>query len=300
MKIAVTGGTGFVGRALTKKFVQNGHDVYILTRKMDAKENKKQITYVQWLNDGDRPWEILEGVDIFINLAGESINSGRWSENRKKKILESRISAANEAVKILSRLQKKPDVLIQASAVGIYGISDSETFTEDSSGAGTDFLARTVQQWEAAASKAEDLNIRTVYCRFGIILDDKDGALPRMAMPYKAFAGGTVGSGKQWVSWIHLKDVVDGILFAAVNRQLKGPINFTAPNPVRMKEFGQTLGKVLHRPHWMPAPQFAIKMALGEMSILVLEGQKVRPQKLLAHGYPFLFEDLPIALEDIY
>lgn len=300
MKIAVTGGTGFVGRALTKVFVQNGHEVYILTRKKNANENKKQLTYVQWLNDGDRPWEKLEGVDVFINLAGESINSGRWSENRKKRILESRISATNEVLKIVSRLKKKPDVFIQASAVGFYGISDSETFTEDSSEAGDDFLARTVQQWEAAASKVEDLNIRTVYCRFGIILDNLDGALPRIALPYKAFAGGTVGTGNQWVSWIHLKDVVNGILFAVSNKQLKGPVNFTAPNPVKMKEFGRTLGKVLHRPHWMPAPRFALKIALGKMSILVLEGQKVLPQKLLANGYSFLYEDLKNALEDIY
>ncbi|KOP70919.1 TIGR01777 family oxidoreductase [Cytobacillus solani] len=300
MKIAVTGGTGFVGHALTKEFVQKGHEVFILTRKMDVKENKKQVTYVQWLNEGDRPWEILEDVDVFINLAGESINSGRWSKNRKKRILKSRISATNEVEKILSRLQKKPEVLIQASAVGFYGISDSETFTEDSREAGDDFLARTVQQWEATAHNAEDLGIRTVYCRFGIILDDTDGALPRIALPYKAFAGGTVGSGDQWVSWIHLKDVVNGILFVAANKHVKGPVNFTAPNPVKMKEFGQTLGKVLHRPHWIPAPRFALKIALGEMSILVLEGQKVLPQKLLAHGYTFLYRDLKNALEDIY
>ncbi|WP_313801586.1 TIGR01777 family oxidoreductase [Cytobacillus sp.] len=300
MKIAVTGGTGFVGRALTKDFIRNGHEVYILTRKINANENKKQLTYVQWLNEGDRPWEVLEGVDVFINLAGESINSGRWSENRKKRILESRISATNEVEKILSRLKKKPDVFIQASAVGFYGISDSEIFTEYSSEAGDDFLARTVQKWEATAWKVEDLGIRTVYCRFGIILDNLDGALPRIALPYKAFIGGTVGTGNQWVSWIHLKDVVNGMMFAVSNKQVKGPVNFTAPNPVKMKEFGRTLGKVLHRPHWMPAPRLALKIALGEMSILVSEGQKVLPQKLLANGYSFLYEDLKHALEDIY
>ncbi|WP_057760507.1 TIGR01777 family oxidoreductase [Cytobacillus praedii] len=300
MKIAVTGGTGFVGHALTKELIQNGHEVFILTRNIDGKENKKSITYVQWLNEGDRPWEILEDVDVFINLAGESINSGRWSVKRKKSILESRISATNEVEKILSRLKKKPEVLIQASAVGYYGISDSEAFTEESNLAGDDFLARTVQQWEATAWKVKDLGIRTVYCRFGIILDNIDGALPRITLPYKAFAGGTVGSGHQWVSWIHLKDVIGGILFVIANQHVKGPVNFTAPNPVKMKEFGQTLGKVLHRPHWIPAPRIALKIALGEMSILVLEGQKVLPQKLLAHGYSFLYKDLKNALEDIY
>lgn len=300
MKIAVTGGTGFVGRALTKEFIQNGDEVFILTRNINAKENKKQITYVQWLNEGDQPWSILEGTDVFINLAGESINSGRWSENRKKRILDSRISATTEVLKIISKLEKRPEVFIQASAVGCYGTSDSEIFTEEFCEAGTDFLARTVLQWEASARKIEALNIRTVYCRFGIILDALDGALPRIALPYKVFAGGTVGSGKQWVSWIHLKDVVGGILFAANNKHLKGPVNFTAPNPVRIKEFGQILGKILHRPHWIPAPAFALRMALGEMSILVLEGQKVLPQTLLTHGYSFLFNDLQHALEDIY
>ncbi|MFE8698721.1 TIGR01777 family oxidoreductase [Cytobacillus sp. FJAT-53684] len=300
MKIAVTGGTGFVGRALINELTKKGHEIFILTRNGSNRENSSLITYIQWLNEGDQPSESLEGIDVFINLAGESINSGRWTKERKKKIIDSRIDATKEVLHILSHLQKKPQILINASAIGYYGISDTQTFTEKSSEFGTDFLAKTVQQWETEASKAREFNIRTVFCRFGIILDKADGALPRIALPYKLLAGGTVGSGNQWVSWIHLKDIIGGIEFTISNESIEGPVNFTAPTPVSMKEFGRTLGSVLQRPHWIPAPEFALKAALGEMSMLVLEGQRVVPEKLLSLGYSFAFENLHDALTDIY
>ena len=296
----MTGGTGFVGHALINELTKKGHEIFILTRNGSNRENSSLITYVQWLNEGDQPSESLEGIDVFINLAGESINSGRWTKERKKKIIDSRIDATKEVLHILSHLQKKPQILINASAIGYYGISDTQTFTEKSSEFGTDFLAKTVQQWETEASKAREFNIRTVFCRFGIILDKADGALPRIALPYKLLAGGTVGSGNQWVSWIHLKDVIGGIEFTISNESIEGPVNFTAPAPVSMKEFGRTLGSVLQRPHWIPAPEFALKAALGEMSMLVLEGQRVVPEKLLSHGYSFAFENLHDALTDIY
>ncbi|WNS76629.1 TIGR01777 family oxidoreductase [Bacillus sp. DTU_2020_1000418_1_SI_GHA_SEK_038] len=300
MKIALTGGTGFVGGALAKELVKNGHEVYILTRNVGQRYASENITYVSWLNEGDRPEEMLEGIDALINLAGESINSGRWTEARKKRILESRISATKEVLRILKQLMKKPALLINASAIGYYGTSLTNTFKEDSSEKGSDFLSATVQQWETEALKAQELGIRTVCCRFGIILDGTDGALPRMALPYKLFAGGTVGSGEQWVSWIHLNDVVNGIIFCINSTNIEGPVNFTAPNPLRMKEFGQLLGKAMQRPHWIPAPGFALKALLGEMSGLVLEGQNVLPAKLISNGYPFLFKHLHEALADIY
>ena len=217
MKIALTGGTGFVGRALTEELTKNGHEVFILTRNAGTRTSTENTTYVSWLNDGDQPEEMLEGVEVFINLAGESINSGRWTEARKKTILESRISATREVLRVINKLEKKPSVLINASAIGYYGTSLTKTFTEESLEKGDDFLAKTVQQWETEALKARDLGIRTVCCRFGIILDKRDGALPRIALPYKLFAGGTVGTGEQWVSWIHIKDVVKGIIFSRVS-----------------------------------------------------------------------------------
>lgn len=298
MKIAITGGTGFVGRALTKELSKKGHEILILTR--NAKLNSEKTTYVSWLNEGDVPEKQLEDVDIFINLAGESINSGRWTESRKKTIVDSRIIATKEVLRIMKSLNKTPSLLINASAIGIYGTSLSDTYTEVSTKKGQDFLAQTVQQWEKEALKAKEIGIRTVCCRFGIILDKDEGALPRIALPYQFYAGGTVGSGEQWVSWIHLKDVVNGIMFALEQKELEGPVNFTAPNPVKMRDFGKTLGKALHRPHWMPAPGFALKALLGEMSLLVLEGQRVLPATLTTQGYPFYFEHLSQALEDIY
>jgi uncharacterized protein len=300
MRIAIAGGTGFVGSALVKQLLEKKHELFILTRNTADKHPSKNLNYVQWLSDEESPEDALEGIDVFINLAGESINSGRWTDERKKRILNSRITATREVLRIISRLEEKPYTLINASAVGYYGTSRNETFTEANRKSGTDFLAETVRRWEEEASKAEEFEVRTVFCRFGIILEKNDGALPRMALPYKLFAGGPVGTGDQWVSWIHLDDVVNGILFCIEHEQLQGPVNFTSPNPLTMMEFGKTLGEVLNRPHWMPAPGFALKIALGEMSTLVLEGQKVLPEKLQTFGYDFLYSNLSSALRNIY
>ncbi|MFE4521497.1 TIGR01777 family oxidoreductase [Cytobacillus firmus] len=300
MRIAIAGGTGFVGSTLVKQLLEKKHELFILTRNTADKHTSKNLNYVQWLTDDDSPEDALEGIDVFINLAGESINSGRWTDERKKRIFNSRITATREVIRIISRLEEKPYTLINASAVGYYGTSWNETFTEATRKSGTDFLAETVRRWEEEASKAEEFEVRTVFCRFGIILEKNDGALPRMALPYKLFAGGPVGTGDQWVSWIHLDDVVNGILFCIEHEQLQGPVNFTSPNPLKMKEFGKILGEVLNRPHWMPAPGFALKIALGEMSTLVLEGQNVFPEKLQAFGYDFLYPDLRSALRNIY
>ncbi|MGD6901412.1 TIGR01777 family oxidoreductase [Bacillus infantis] len=300
MRIAVTGGTGFVGHALVKKLAESGHTVYILTRSTEGKKNGNNIHYVQWLNEGDNPAAQLKEIDYIVNLAGESINSGRWTEERKKRIIKSRLDATEAVLNIIDELNEKPEALINASAVGYYGTSETETFTEGDKKPAGDFLAQTVKQWEEKAAEAGRWDVRTAFCRFGIILEKNDGALPRMALPYKLFAGGNVGSGNQWVSWIHLDDVARGIMFAMENKDLSGPVNFTSPHPVQMKDFGRTLGSALHRPHWIPAPAFALKLALGEMSKLVLEGQRVLPAKLEAAGFSFRYPELREALEDIY
>jgi uncharacterized protein len=256
MKITITGGTGLVGKALAVELAKEGHEILILTRNANRKNNLENCRFIQWLNKGDNPSQDVEGTDIIINLAGESINSGRWTAEQKKKIKNSRLHVTENILKIIRQLNKKPAALINASAVGIYGTSNSKIFTENSIETGHDFLAETVYAWEHTAMKADsDFGIRTVLCRFGIILDKYDGALPRMALPYQLFAGGTVGSGDQWVSWIHLKDVVRGIIFCMKNERLRGPVNFTAPHPVTMKEFGKTLGTVLNRPHWLAVPK---------------------------------------------
>ncbi|MBV7506424.1 TIGR01777 family oxidoreductase [Bacillus sp. sid0103] len=301
MKITIAGGTGFVGKALMSQLVKNNHEVIILTRGLKDKNTTDRIQYVQWLTEHTSTWHELEGTDIFINLAGESINGGRWTEQRKEKIVTSRLESVNALINIISKLKTKPKALINASAIGIYGTSLEKVFTEkENHGFGNDFLSKTVQQWEDEASKAPHLGIRTVFCRFGIILDPHEGALPKIAFPYKSFIGGPIGDGRQWMSWIHIEDVVKGISFIIEKDQINGPINFTAPNPVTMSEFGETLSIVLHRPHWLPVPRFALRLLLGEMSTLVVDGQMVLPKKLLENGYQFQYADLNLALKNIF
>lgn len=299
MRIAITGGTGFVGKALIKRLTELEHEVFVLTRSPQQFVNEKNITYIGWLMDGTNPAKELKQIDVMINLAGESINN-RWSDKGKKRILQSRLDATKQVRSILDELELKPKLLINASAIGYYGTSLTDTFTEENEEPGSDFLATTVQQWEEQAKQVELNGIRTCLCRFGIILDGKEGALPKMALPYKFFVGGTVGTGIQWMSWIHLDDVVNALLFIIDNEKISGPVNFTAPNPVQMKELGHSIAKALHRPHWMPAPGFALKAVLGEMSLLVLEGQRVLPQKLQHGGYQFQYTDIDQALQQIY
>jgi uncharacterized protein len=300
MKIAIAGGTGFVGKALVKELVKNKHEVIILTRKEIIKDDNQFPQYVQWLSPNSHPVDFLQDTDVFINLAGESINSGRWTSREKCRILTSRLEAVNELLTIMKNLEYKPKVLINASAIGIYGTSEENVFTEENQCHGNDFLANTVKQWENEAGKASKFGIRTVFCRFGIILDKNEGALPKVAFPYKPFIGGNIGHGRQWMSWIHIEDVISGILFILENEQIQGPVNFTAPHPVSMQEFGRTLASVLHRPHWLPVPSFTLRLLLGEKSMLVLEGQKVLPKKLLDHDFQFNYPNLNKALKNIF
>ncbi|NMH69213.1 TIGR01777 family protein [Bacillus sp. RO3] len=300
MKIAITGGTGFVGQALTAELIEHHHEVLILTRNPDKHEDRQGVRYVKWLSDGAKPEEELEGISVFVNLAGESINSGRWTDDRKKRIINSRIHSTQEVINIMKALNQKPKCLINASAIGYYPSSKTNTYTEASTETADDFLGETVQVWEKEAEKANQLGIRVAYSRFGIILGKEDGALPRIALPYKMFAGGTVGSGDQWMSWVHVKDIARAIHFIAETDSISGPVNVTAPSPVTMKEFGKTLGAVLGRPHWIPVPSFALKVAMGEMSVLVLEGQKVLPSVLSEQGFSFEYPELKSALIDLY
>ncbi|QFT88035.1 Epimerase family protein [Bacillus sp. THAF10] len=299
MKIAIAGGTGLVGDALTDHLINLGHSIYILTRNSSNKKEKAHVTYVEWLHQSAKPEMELEEMDAFVNLAGESINSGRWTAEQKQKIVESRITSTKEINRIIAALQKKPKTLINASAIGYYGTSETETFTEKTTEPGSDFLASTVYAWEKEAEQAKTQGVRVVFTRFGIILDKEEGALPKMLLPYKMFAGGKIGSGEQWMSWVHIKDVAGAITFCLENASIEGAVNVTAPHPKKMKEFGKILGRVMGRPHWFPTPGFVLKAALGEMSVLVLEGQKVLPEKLQAQGYNFFYSHLDDALSEI-
>jgi len=298
MHIVISGGSGFVGKELQKRLIANGHQVTILTRNMEGKQEVDGVKMVEWMNKGNRPEAELGHVDAMVNLAGESISGSRWTKAKKERILASRLKTTREMNRIISNLKRKPEVLIQASAVGYYGISEEEIFTESSSSEANDFLAAVVKEWEVEAGKVQSLNVRTVFTRFGVILGN-GGALPLMVLPYKYGVGGTMGSGKQWVPWVHIEDAVQMIVFAIFHSEINGPMNITSPNPVRMKEFGQTVSKVLKRPHWLPVPSFIMKLGLGEMSSLLLQGQNVRPEVAWKQGYTFTFPHLTDALENL-
>lgn len=296
MKICISGGTGFIGKQLTNYFIGQGHHVYILTRN-NQRSNKKHLHYIEWLTNHSEPHKQLENMDVFINLAGKSIND-RWTNEAKKEIIESRVNATRAICSIIKQLERKPKLVINASAIGIYGTSTIETFTEKSNVNGSDFLAHTVKRWEEEAKKIEELDIRTVFCRFGIVLGN-EGALLKMVQPYKFFAGGTIGTGKQIVSWIHIHDLIMLIDFIIKNEEINGAINATSPHPVTMEKFGKTIAKTIHRPHFLPVPSFVLKTLLGPMSMLVLEGQKVLPEKALNHGFQFTFQTIDSALKDL-
>jgi uncharacterized protein len=297
MKVVIAGGSGFIGQKLTDLLLAAGHSIVILTRKEQKSTTKVQ--YVKWLAEGAAPENDIKSVDAFINLAGVSINEGRWSKSHQKQIYDSRMTATDEILRIIARMSEKPSVLINASAIGIYPASAQNVYTEKSSEIADDFLGRTVGDWENKAQRVEAHSIRSVFMRFGVVLGKEGGALPLMALPYKLFVGGKVGSGVQWVSWVHVTDVVRAIIFALENVQLSGPVNVTSPSSVRMNDFGKAIGSVLHRSHWFPVPSFAMKLALGQKSALVLEGQHVVPQVLLDEGFEFTFPTLKPALEDL-
>lgn len=297
MKIVIAGGTGFVGKVLTRLLQENGHEIIILTRNKTVPE--KDIQYVQWLQHGARPEQLLNTVDAFVNLAGISLNNGRWTKKQKKAIYTSRMDATLEIVRIMEQLSSKPKVLINASAVGIYPTSTITTYTEDSMDYATDFLGTTVQDWERQANRAEKLGVRVALARFGVILGREQGALPSMLLPYKMHVGGPIGSGKQWLSWVHVEDVARAIYFAITNENIKGPFNVVAPHAARMKDFGKTIAMIMGRSHWMPVPSMVMRLALGEQSMLVLEGQHVLPSVLEKQHFTFNYPHLKEALQDL-
>jgi uncharacterized protein len=297
MKVVIAGGSGFIGKKLTDLLLAEGHSIVILTRNEKASSGKVQ--YVTWLTDGALPENEIKIADAFINLAGVSINDGRWSKSHQKEIYDSRMTATDELLRIISLLPEKPSVFINASAIGIYPASVERVYTETSSEIADDFLGKTVRDWENKAKQVEGHSIRSVFMRFGVVLGKEGGALPLMALPYQLFVGGKVGTGEQWVSWVHVNDVVRAIVFALENDQLRGPVNVTSPSPVKMDDFGKAIGSVLHRPHWFPVPSFVMKTVLGQKSALVLEGQQVVPKVLMEHGFEFTFPTLKPALEDL-
>jgi uncharacterized protein len=301
MKIVIIGATGFIGSRLLSFLDREENDLTVVTRNVEsAKERLGDIAeFCEW--DGKSPApldEIIKDAWAVINLAGENLASGRWSQERKEHIISSRTESVSAVVDAINRSEKKPDVLIQASAIGYYGSDFKKTFDENSA-AGNNFLAEVTRKWEEATAGLNP-EVRLVLIRTGIVIGPDGGALQQMARPFKLGFGGHIGSGKQYFSWIHIDDEVRAILFFLENKDTRGVFNLTAPNPVTMKVFARELGRVLHRPSWFHVPAFAIKTLMGQMGKeMLLASQKVIPAKLEKEGFSFDFEDVRMALTNI-
>lgn len=299
MKVAITGATGFVGTRLVERLQAEGHQVLILTRNpAGAKRVFPNLEIVAYTPTESGSWQqSIAGCDAVVNLAGAPIAEDRWTPERKQEILNSRKLGTQKIVEAISQANPKPGVLVNASAIGYYGTSETAQFDE-SSPAGNDFLAKVCQEWEAEAQKVKQTGTRLVILRLGIVLG-KGGALAKMLPPFQLFAGGPIGSGRQWFSWIHREDLVNLILFSLSHPEVEGVLDATAPNPVRMAEFCNILGQVLNRPSWLPVPGFALEVLLGDGAMVVLEGQQVLPQRTLSCGFKYQYPTIKPALEQI-
>jgi uncharacterized protein len=301
MKIVLTGGSGIIGRVLTQMLISEGHELVMFTRSPEKTINilPGAKEYVQWSSEDELGFEeYMEGSDAVIHLAGASIFGSIWSEEYRQKLLTSRKNGTLNLINALKRLSSKPKVFISASAIGIYGFSEEESFTEESP-PGEGFLAEVSRQWEAETVRAADENIREVRVRVGVVLDKDNGALGTILTPFKFFLGGTIGDGNQWVSWIHNTDAARVFIYALNNEDIRGPINAVSPNQVRMKEFAEILGAVMNRPSLLTLPKLPLNAVLQEAAVPVTEGIKVYPGKLMNNGFDFEFTDLRIALENL-
>ncbi|MDX2153084.1 MAG: TIGR01777 family oxidoreductase [Bryobacteraceae bacterium] len=297
MKIAVTGATGLVGRQLIAALVADGRAVRALARRPAA--FPPTVTFAPWDTlQGPPPETALQDLDAIVHLAGEPV-AQRWTPEVKQRIRASRVDGTRRLVESLSTISARPSVLVSASAIGYYGDRGDKTLTEDAK-PGAGFLPETCVEWERTADLAESLGIRVVKLRIGVVLDPRGGALEKMLPPFRAGVGGRLGSGRQWMSWIHRQDLIRLIRFAIDTPTLRGPVNATAPHPETNAAFSATLGRALHRPAILPAPALAVKLMFGEMAEVVLASQRVLPQVATAAGFTFQFPTLAPALADLF
>ncbi|AFL99611.1 TIGR01777 family protein [Desulfitobacterium dehalogenans ATCC 51507] len=299
MKVLIFGGTGFVGKYLTKELLENGYQVFVVTRNSHKMVSTlgSGVEAIEWDNMSSlSSLKNLEQIDVVINLAGESIGNRRWTPSVKEEIIASRLRTTGAIVTAIDHGVIQPKVFINASAVGYYGPRGDEELAE-SEEAGKDFLAQVCREWEQEAYKAQAPLTRVVTLRIGVVLGN-EGALNRMTMPFKFYIGGPLGTGEQWLSWIHIQDLISIIRCVIEHPGLSGPINAVAPNPARMRDFSKTLGKVLSKPSWLPVPEILLKIALGQMSEMLLHGQRAVPKKIQSAGFEYMYADLEEALEN--
>ncbi|MEW5859762.1 MAG: TIGR01777 family oxidoreductase [Cyanobacteriota bacterium] len=304
MKVAITGATGFVGSRLVERLHAEGNQILVFSRNAaKAKQVFPANTYpnleiIPYTPTESGSWQqSIAGCDAVVNLSGEPIAEKRWTPEQKQTILNSRKIGTQKIVEAINQANPKPSVLVNSSAIGYYGTSETAAFDETSS-AGNDFLSTVCKEWETEAQKVKDSGTRLVIVRTGIVLG-MGGALAKMLPPFKMFAGGPIGTGRQWFSWIHRDDLVNLILFALSHPEIEGVLNGTAPNPVRMNELAQTLGEVLNRPSWLPVPSFVLEGLLGDGAQVVLEGQQVLPKRTLSQSFEYQYPTLKPALTEI-
>jgi uncharacterized protein (TIGR01777 family) len=308
MTIIIAGGSGFLGSPLAEMYAEDGHDVRVLTRSLESGVTRHDpgtgvpgITRVGWKADGATgPWAtVLEGADAVINLSGESLASKRWSAGLKQRLRESRLLATRSLAQAIRAATNPPAVLVSGSAVGYYGPSDDRPLTEGDA-AGADFLARLCVDWEAEASQAERAGTRLVLLRTGIVLERAGGALPEMMRPFRFFVGGPIGSGRQYVSWIHRLDWIEIVRWIVQTPAVSGPVNATAPHPVTNRHLSRALGHAMHRPSLVPVPGLALKVAVGEFAESLLTGQRVLPARAQKEGYHFRYPEIEQAFRGIF
>ncbi len=301
MRVAVAGGTGFIGRALCRELLLSGHEVTVLTRNPAQAGGRvpEGAQVAQWSpSQPDGLVEILATADAVVNLSGESVAAQRWTPEFKRRLTDSRLQSTRALVQAMKSIDTRPQVLVNASAVGIYGNRGEEELTENSA-PGTGFLAELAIRWEQAADEVRELGLRVVKLRIGIVLGEGGGALEKMLLPFRLYVGGPFGSGEQWFPWVHLDDVTGITLRALTDGRVEGAVNVCAPGIVRMREFCRALGKVLGRPSWLPVPSFALRVVAGELGESLLWSQRVIPRVALETSYSFRYPQVESALVDL-
>ena len=309
MRIVIAGGTGFLGGPLAEGYAEEGHDVRVLTRGLKPGESRHDpgtgvpgVTRVGWSPDAGGAWEsVIDGADAVVNLAGAGIAEGRWTPQRKALLHDSRIISTKTLAAAIQKAARPPAVFVSGSGTGYYGASLSDDVKTESSPAGDDFLARLCVDWEAEAARAASPATRVATLRTAMVIERRGGALQRLVTPFRFFAGGPVGSGRQYVSWIHRIDWIEMVRWIIDTPAVSGAVNASAPSPVTNRQFARALGRALHRPALVPTPGFPLRIALGEMAdALVLTGQRVVPQRALSHGFHFRYPEIDRAFRGIY
>jgi len=297
LNILITGGTGFIGSFLCDRLARDGHFLTLISRSPEkyTEESAKNQSHISWDSDLSKA---MDKADVVINLVGENLFGKRWTDEVKKRLYSSRIDLTNKLVDAMRESSTPPDLMISASGINYYGDSGDEVLTEEH-GPGDDFLANLCVDWEAAAMKAHDLGVRVAIPRIAPVLEDNDGIIDKMKLPFSLFVGGSLGSGDQYLSWIHMYDMISALIVPIENPEISGPYNAASPNPVQMDEFASTMGRVMNRPSLFRVPEFVLNTVLGEAATPVLASLRIQPKVLQKAGFEFHFADLEVALGDI-